>query len=212
MSDQKLVEQTPVAETEKPNVVETAEASETPAAPVAETNGADVATKVEPAKTEEVASDEISPASATQPEVAKSEEKKPEEEKPQKPAYVTKIPSLSEFFDHLPAILTKTGHNEMWGVILKDTGDIPTVNVLIKFLRANEGNLTAAEDQLRKALEWRKQTNPLALIESGRYSASKYGGLGYLTTYEEDGRPLVFTWNIYGAVKDMSATFSDSDE
>lgn len=147
------------------------------------------------------------PAAAPEPEAAK-----PEEQKPQKPAYVTKIPSLSEFFDHLPAILSKTGHDEMWGVTLKDTEDIPTVNVLIKFLRANEGNLSAAEDQLRKALEWRKQTNPLALIESGRYSASKYGGLGYLTTYEEDGRPLVFTWNIYGAVKDMTATFADSDE
>jgi hypothetical protein len=97
-------------------------------------------------------------------------------------------------------------------VQLKDSEDVPTVNVLIKFLRANEGNVQGAQDQLRKALEWRKKTDPLALVESGRYSATKYGGLGYLTTYEQDGRPLVFTWNIYGAVKDVSATFGDSDE
>jgi hypothetical protein len=84
--------------------------------------------------------------------------------------------------------------------------------VLIKFLRANEGNAKAAEDQLSKALKWRKDVNPLALAESGKYSATKYGGLGYFTTYEENGRPLVFTWNIYGAVKDANATFANSDE
>ncbi|KAJ5241155.1 uncharacterized protein N7469_002746 [Penicillium citrinum] len=220
MSDQKPVEQTPAAETDKHDAVETVESSTTPVAPVADTNTTDTATKPnEPAKietgeaeAEEGVKDEITLAAAPEPETAKPEVVQQEEQKPQKPAYVTKIPSLSEFFDHLPAILSKSGHDEMWGVPLKGTEDIPTVNVLIKFLRANEGNLSAAEDQLRKALEWRKQTKPLELIESGRYSASKYGGLGYLTTYEEDGRPLVFTWNIYGAVKDMTKTFSDSDE
>lgn len=220
MSDQKPIEQTPAAPapaTEKPDVVETIESSETPA-PIVDTNGTDTVTKPqesvkdEPVKTEKPAKDEILPANTTTVTAAEPEVAQPEEQKPRKPEYVTKIPSLAEFFDHLPAILTKTGHDEMWGVPLRDTADIPTVNVLIKFLRANEGNLSAAEEQLRKALEWRKQTNPLALIETGRYSATKYGGLGYLTTYEEDGRPLVFTWNIYGAVKDMSATFSDSDE
>lgn len=218
MSEQKPVEQIPAAETEKNDAVETVESSTTPVAPVVDTNTPDAVTKpeapakAEPVKTEEAANDEITPAAAPEPDTAKPEAVQQEEQKPQKPAYVTKIPSLSEFFDHLPAILSKTGHDEMWGVSLKGTEDIPTVNVLIKFLRANEGNLSAAEDQLRKALEWRKQTKPLELIESGRYSASKYGGLGYLTTYEEDSRPLVFTWNIYGAVKDMAKTFSDSDE
>lgn len=218
MSDQKPVEQTPAAETEKNDAVETVESSTTPVAPVVDTDTTDAFTKpeepakAEPVKTEGAANDEITPAAAPEPDTAKPEAVQQEEQTPQKPAYVTKIPSLSEFFDHLPAILSKTGHNEMWGVSLKGTEDIPTVNVLIKFLRANEGDLSAAEDQLRKALEWRKQTKPLELIESGRYSASKYGGLGYLTTYEEDGRPLVFTWNIYGAVKDMAKTFSDSDE
>lgn len=137
---------------------------------------------------------------------------KTEEQNPEKLAYLTDIPNLEHFFDRLSVVLEKAGHSEMWGVPLKDREDVPTVNVLIKFLRANEGNLQAAEDQLTKALEWRKEMKPLELVESGRYSASKYGGLGYLTTYEQDGRPLVFTWNIYGAVKDVNVTFADPDE
>ncbi|KAJ5495238.1 Phosphatidylinositol transfer protein sfh5 [Penicillium diatomitis] len=130
----------------------------------------------------------------------------------EQPEYLTKIAGLTQFFEQLPQILTETGHQEMWGVVLKNHEDVPTVNVLIKFLRANEGNVQAAQDQLRKALEWRKEINPIALVESGRYSAAKYDGLGYLTTYEQDGRPLVFTWNIYGAVKDVKKTFGDSNE
>ncbi|KAJ5099605.1 hypothetical protein N7532_006606 [Penicillium argentinense] len=213
MSEQKPIEQTPVAEAENSQeVVESADKpSETPAA-TADPNGTEAGTNTEePAKDELVNTEETAkaePAATASPE----QETKSEEQKPQKPAYLTSIPSLSEFFDHLPAILSKTGHDEMWGVLLKDSEDIPTVNVLIKFLRANEGNLQAAEDQLSKALEWRKETNPLALVESGQYPASKYEGLGYLTIYAQDGHPLVFTWNIYGAVKDMSATFGDSDE
>ncbi|KAJ5786011.1 Phosphatidylinositol transfer protein sfh5 [Penicillium pulvis] len=214
MSDLKPVEQTPAAEPAKlEEIVETTDKpSETPAAPATENINTDEAPKEEaPKATEEPAATEVialeneaAPAAATTVPEAKPEEKKPE--------YLTNIPSLGQFFENLPSILSKTGHSEMWGVPLKDSDDIPTVNVLIKFLRANEGNLSGAEEQLRKALEWRKQTNPLELIQSGKYSARKFGGLGYLTTYEQDGRPLVFTWNIYGAVKDMSATFSDSDE
>ncbi|KAJ5649735.1 Phosphatidylinositol transfer protein sfh5 [Penicillium longicatenatum] len=208
MSDPKPAEQTPAAEPAKLEEIvgNTDKPSETPAASATENINTEEAPKEDAPATTEAAKpeDEAAPAAATTEPEAKPEEKKPE--------YLTSIPSLGQFFEHLPSILSKTGYSEMWGVPLKDSDDIPTVNVLIKFLRANEGNLSAAEEQLRKALEWRKQTNPLELIQSGKYSASKFGGLGYLTTYEQDGRPLVFTWNIYGAVKDMSATFSDSDE
>ncbi|KAJ5381493.1 Phosphatidylinositol transfer protein sfh5 [Penicillium cataractarum] len=219
MSDQKPVEQVPAAEPEKLQeaAVVASEApeasdkpSETPAAATTETTDKEAEPKAEeavhdtPAKVEEPVND--APV-APEPEAAK-----PEEQKPEQPAYLTKIPGLAQLFEQLPKILNETSYNEMWGVQLKDSEDVPTVNVLIKFLRANEGNVQGAQDQLRKALEWRKKTDPLALVESGRYSATKYGGLGYLTTYEQDGRPLVFTWNIYGAVKDVSATFGDSDE
>ncbi|KAE8144819.1 CRAL-TRIO domain-containing protein [Aspergillus avenaceus] len=153
------------------------------------------------------------PAPAPEAESAPAQEQQGEE-KPvdNKPEYLAKNPALAELFDHLPAILSKTGHHEMWGVALKDSEDIPTVNVLIKFLRANEGNVKLAEEQLTKALEWRKQTNPAALVE-GRYSSNKFGGLGYQSTYKEaDGKETVITWNIYGSVKDLSNTFGDLDE
>lgn len=221
MSEQ-TVAQAPVAEIEK-EVVAVAVAAETSTTEeskdVAPTEEVKVDAPVTEEATKEDAPVEAAEAAQDAPAVAASEaqaeaeaEAEPAQPQEQKPEYLTKIPSLSQFFDHLPKILTSTGHSEMWGVPLKDSDDIPTVNVLIKFLRANEGNLQAAQDQLHKALVWRKQTNPLELVESGRFSATKYGGLGYLTTYEQDGRPLVFTWNIYGAVKDMSSTFSDSNE
>lgn len=175
-------------------------------------NTEQTAAKDEPASdpvNEDVASNEATVATTaiTEPEAAK-----PEEPKVEKPAYLSKNPALDELFNRLPTILGNIGHTEMWGVPLKDSDDIPTVNVLIKFLRANEGNAKAAETQLSKALQWRKDVNPLALAESAKYSAAKFGGLGYLTTYEENGRPLVFTWNIYGAVRDISKTFADTDE
>ncbi|CEJ60362.1 hypothetical protein PMG11_08939 [Penicillium brasilianum] len=222
MSDQKPVpvQQAPAAEPEKAEeaAVVASEApeasdkpSETPAAATTETTDkvaepqAKEVVQDTPVKAEEAVKD--API-APEPEAAKTDEQK----QPEQPTYLTKIPGLAQLFEQLPKILSETGYNEMWGVQLKDSEDVPTVNVLIKFLRANEGNVQGAQDQLRKALEWRKKTDPLALVESGRYSATKYGGLGYLTTFEQDGRPLVFTWNIYGAVKDVSATFGDSDE
>ncbi|KAJ5322615.1 hypothetical protein N7452_010904 [Penicillium brevicompactum] len=171
---------------------------------VADPPAQESAAKDEPVKEADVAAPA---APAEEPEAPKTEEPQVE-----KPAYLTKTPALGELFDRLPSILSTIGHNEMWGVELKDYNDVPTVNVLIKFLRANEGDVKAAEDQLSKALKWRKDVNPKALTESGKYSAAKYGGLGYLTTYEENGRPLVFTWNIYGAVKDANATFANADE
>lgn len=188
-------------------------------------------TSVEPAPAQEAAPSTTTPAAetaapeaaapeATEPAAAAApapEEQNKEDDKPvadEKPEYLAKNPALSQFFDRLPSILSSSGHEEMWGVPLKhDSADVPTVNVLIKFLRANEGNAKLAEEQLTKALQWRKQMNPSALVESGRFNASKFGGLGYLTTYQEaDGKELVVTWNIYGAVKSIDDTFGDMDE
>ncbi|KAE8348046.1 CRAL-TRIO domain-containing protein [Aspergillus coremiiformis] len=152
-------------------------------------------------------------APAAPVEVAPAQEQQ-DEEKPadNTPEYLAKNPALSELFDRLPAVLSSSDHNEMWGIPLKDSTDIPTVNVLIKFLRANEGNVKLAEDQLTKALQWRKQTNPIALIED-RYSAKKFGGLGYLNMCKDaQGNETVITWNIYGGVKDLGTTFGNVDE
>lgn len=130
-----------------------------------------------------------------------------------RPEYLSKNPSLIQFFERLSSIKEKTGHGEMWGVTLKDSDDIPTVNVLIKFLRANEGNVKLAEEQLTKALEWRKKMNPLDLADNTSFDASKFKGLGYISNYKDSkGREVVFTWNIYGAVKDIDKTFGNLDE
>lgn len=160
-------------------------------------------TKAEESKEEQKAEE---PAAEPKAEAAKEEEQKPAQ-----PEYLAKNPALSQFFDRLSAILSSTGHNEMWGVTLKDSSDVPTVNILIKFLRANEGNVKLAEEQLTKALQWRKEMNPLALTE-GRYSAERYGGLGYVTKYPEaNGKETIVTWNVYGNVKSIDQTFGDVD-
>lgn len=154
-----------------------------------------------------------------QDEEAKPGDGPPTEDKPEndddaaaenKPSYLTNNPALGKLFDNLPSILEKTGHPEMWGVTLKDSSHVPTVNVLIKFLRANEGDVKLAEEQLSKALEWRKKMDPLALTETARFDKTKFGGLGYVTNYNQ-GKG-VFTWNIYGAVTDINGTFGDVDE
>ncbi|KAL4894568.1 phosphatidylinositol transfer protein sfh5 [Aspergillus ambiguus] len=162
-------------------------------------------------KTEEPAPQSTSAeAPAEQPQQGDQQKDSPADNKPE---YLAKNPALSQFFDRLPTILSNAGHDEMWGVALKDSSDVPTVNVMIKLLRANEGNVTLAEEQLTKALKWRKEMDPTALVETASYSASKFGGLGYLTTYKDaNGKETVVTWNIYGSVKSIDATFGDMDE
>lgn len=160
-------------------------------------------------KTEQPAT-EAAPAEAPTEQPKQDDAAQPADNKPD---YLAKNPALSEFFDRLPAILSSAGHDEMWGVTLRDSADVPTVNVMIKFLRANEGNVKQAEDQLIKALQWRKEMDPTALVDTASYSASKFGGLGYLTTYQDaNGKETVVTWNIYGAVKKIDETFGNMDE
>lgn len=139
---------------------------------------------------------------------------KESEAQPEKLTYLKNNAALSQFFDRLAEILKNADYSEMWGVTLQeDSAHVPTINILIKYLRANEGNVKLAEGQLVKALKWRKSTDPVALAESGVYDAGKFAGLGYLTNYTgADGKETVVTWNIYGAVKDFGHAFGDLDE
>lgn len=105
---------------------------------------------------------------------------------------------------------------EIWGVQLADPDThVPSQIVFQKFLNAYDGDITKAKDTLTKTLDWRKQTRPLDLLDKGHKKA-KFEGLGYVTSYgNEQGEPEekeVFTWNIYGAVENMDATFGDLDE
>lgn len=166
----------------------------TEAAPVVETAAAptDVVEEQKPiaAHTEPVASsvtDENAPATASTP--------------------------LAELFKELPDIIKEADNSEMWGVTLADESHVPTTIVLEKFLRANTKDVSKAKAQLIEALTWRKRMSPSALLET-EYDSAKFGDLGYVTTYQAangKGKEII-TWNIYGAVKDIKATFGDVQE
>lgn len=203
-------ETTETAEPQPEDKTETTTAQPAVETTATETTAAET-TAAQPTTAETPAEANKAPAEVQQP--PQAEEEKPVAEQPEQPAYLAKNPALAQFFERLPAIISSSGHAEMWGVALKDSNDAPTVNVLIKFLRANEGNVKLAEEQLTKALKWRKEMNPSALAESTSYNATKFGGLGYLTVYKEaNGAETVVTWNIYGGVKDINTTFGDMDE
>lgn len=130
-------------------------------------------------------------------------------------------PALTTLTSRLPTILTRANHPEMWGVTLQTetaASHAPTANILIKFLRANDGDPARAEEQLVQALAWRREMDPLGLRDHGRFSARRFAGLGYQTAYDgpdgNEGREvgLVATWNIYGGVADLEETFGDVDE
>lgn len=128
------------------------------------------------------------------------------------PEHIRKERDLCSLLESLPSILKSVGHNEMWGLELKDHNDIPTVNVLMKFLRANDGDVRTAEEHLTKALLWRKEFNPAESVKE--VHSKKFEGLGYVTNYQDEaGRKEVFTWNVYGAVgKNFDAVFGDVKE
>ena len=120
--------------------------------------------------------------------------------------------SFSKLAARLPEIIKSAAHGEMWGVELSTPEHVPTKVVLQKFLRANNGDATAAEKQLSSALEWRKKLQPTALVAQ-TFDEKKYGGLGYVTVHKDDkGKETVITWNVYGAVKNNKKTFGDVEE
>ncbi|KAK2006988.1 CRAL/TRIO domain-containing protein [Colletotrichum eremochloae] len=130
----------------------------------------------------------------------------------EKPVEKTQTP-LTSLFEKLPGILSEAKHDEMWGVQLSDSTHVPTTVVLQKFLRANDGDVSKAADQLQKALVWRRDTNPGKLLDDVSFDKKKFGELGYVTTHKDArGKEMIITWNIYGAVKDKKATFGNVDE
>ncbi|KAJ9133722.1 Phosphatidylinositol transfer protein SFH5 [Pleurostoma richardsiae] len=127
----------------------------------------------------------------------------------------SKPPSaIAQFAEKLPSILSEVGHDEMWGVTLKTLDDVPTSIVLQKFLNANEGDLAKAVEQFTGALKFRKEKKPLELLAK-TFSQAKFGTLGAVTSYKAEGGgvPVVFTWNLYGNVKDrMDEVFVPLEE
>lgn len=120
---------------------------------------------------------------------------------------------LSKLFGELPKTIVDAEHDEMWGVKLGDASNVPTTIILQKFLRANNDDGAKAKAQLLEALKWRKQMNPLKLLEEVEHNKEKFGSLGYVTAYNTtDTQKEIITWNIYGAVKDIKGTFDNVDE
>jgi hypothetical protein len=90
-----------------------------------------------------------------------------------------------------------------------------TLLILQKFLRANQGQVNKASEQLLGALKWRKEFKPLE-VKDQVFDKTKFQGLGYVTHLKNvPGSPNeddIATFNIYGAVKDTKKTFGDLDE
>lgn len=133
-------------------------------------------------------------------------------EKDVKPTTEAPTSPLSKLIAELPSIVKEAEYKEMWGVQLKDESDVPTTIVLEKFLRANSKDVTKAKSQLKEALVWRKKMDPVKLLTETKFDRSKFGDLGYVTTYKTEQGKEIITWNIYGAVKDKQATFGNVEE
>jgi hypothetical protein len=118
--------------------------------------------------------------------------------------------------EELWATAQTQGHPEVWGVTLADPAThVPSQIVLQKYLNANDGDLANAKDQLLKTLEWRAEAKPLELLKQA-FSKFKFDGVGYVTSYTDEKvegpeAKEVFTWNVYGIVKNMDETFGDID-
>lgn len=103
-------------------------------------------------------------------------------------------------------------HPEIWGVTLADPEThIPTQIILQKYLNANDGDLENAKSQLTKTLDWRAQMKPLELVKKS-FSKTKFGSLGFVSTYPVGETKEIINWNIYGGVKSIDETFGNLNE
>lgn len=204
------------APVEAPQAAENKPAEPNPAAAENAAAGADAPAETKPA------ADTAAPAAAQEtgakdaPQEPKTESKdgqSNEESKDGQSSEKPKETALTKFAARLDEIKQKASHDEMWGVTLSNLEHAPTAVVLQKYLRANDGNVAEAEKQLAAALAWRKENNPAALLDERVYDRKKFGDLGFVTEHADgEGKKVVITWNVYGAVKDNKATFGDLKE
>ncbi|KAH0846578.1 Phosphatidylinositol transfer protein SFH5 [Fonsecaea pedrosoi] len=182
-----------------PDSTETKPATETPAAEAP-------ATETKPA-TETPAPTESAPPATETPVVA---EKAPDVDVP--------VEKKTTPIEELWALAQAHGHPEIWGVTLADPAThVPTQVILQKYLNAYDGDLAKSKDTLTKTLDWRAKMKPVELLKK-KFNRNKFAGLGYTTVYG-DADPTadpetreVFTWNIYGSVKNLDETFGNLAE
>ncbi|KAK6359272.1 Non-classical phosphatidylinositol transfer protein (PITP) [Orbilia brochopaga] len=162
---------------------------------------------------------EAAPATASEPAVKSEPEAAPVAKEAAPPELVNKqwgtiSAQLATLYRKLPEILEKgNGHTEVFGVpLVHDDTNTPafsTLLILQKFLRANEGNVEKAVDQLTASLVWRSEMKPLDQL-AAEHDREAFEGLGYVQVLTLNNE--VLTWNIYGAVKDYKKTFGDLDK
>ena len=78
--------------------------------------------------------------------------------------------------------------------------------LLAKFVRARTLDVAAAADMLAATLQWRAEFD-VDKVMAETFDADVFGKLGRVYGKDTEGRPV--TYNLYGAVKDMSAVFGD---
>jgi hypothetical protein len=132
---------------------------------------------------------------------------------------------LLAFHARLAGIVQSSGHGRLWGVQLNTSSpDFGTFVVLQKYLRSTCGDLELAAANLGKTLVWRREFGLDTEEESTaagdgerkeyispRELGDEFAGLGYVTEVTRGQQREVVTWNIYGAVTEMQATFGDVD-
>lgn len=81
------------------------------------------------------------------------------------------------------------------------------LNILKKFLTANNGDHVKAKAQLLKTLVWRKKFQPLKVMTEKHNS--EFDKLGVITQTPDK---KIVVWNLYGAVKNPAAVLADLDD
>ncbi|KAI4730686.1 phosphatidylinositol transfer protein SFH5 [Aureobasidium sp. EXF-10728] len=129
--------------------------------------------------------------------------------------------ALLKMSARLGELIKEAGYSEMYGVELSapteegKAAPFSTLLILQKFLRANQGQVNKACEQLLGALKWRNEFKPLE-VRDQVFDKAKFDGLGYIVTLnnvpDSPNETDIATFNIYGAVKDTKKTFGNLDE
>jgi hypothetical protein len=121
---------------------------------------------------------------------------------------------LTKLFALLPSIIDEASYSDVYGVTLSPTSPFHSKLILQKFLRANQGDLDKAKQQLLETLRWRREFDPKSAVDES-FEKERFDGLGYVMEIEGvpesvngNGKDVV-TFNVYGAVKDNKVTFGD---
>ncbi|CAG8685543.1 11067_t:CDS:2 [Acaulospora colombiana] len=97
----------------------------------------------------------------------------------------------------------------LWGVELSATSPTAKASVvLVKFIRARQGNLEAAKSMLVSTLKWREEFKVDHLAKE-EFPEDVFGKVGVISGKDKAGRPV--TYNFYGSVS-PEVVFKDVDQ